>query len=177
MKKFPELVKAPFKFGLYGGLLVIILIITLYYLNRHPLLIPIVFDFRMLLLPLFVYLSVKEFRDHGNEKILHFWQGIAGGFVCYSVIGFIASLFIFFFSWIIEPGFLKEFIEASHNQLTANREQFLKAIGEEAFQNTLDNLPFTRPIHLALDYFFKTMMIGILFTIIISVILRRSPKL
>ena len=177
MKKIPELVKVPFKFGIYGGILVIILIIILYYLNRHPLLIPIIFDFRMLLLPLFLYLSVKEFRDHKNDNILHFWQGIAGGFVCYSTIGFIASLFIFFFSRTIEPGFLAEFIEASHNQLTANREQFLKAIGEEAFQNTLRKLPFTRPIDLALDYFVKTMMIGILFTIIISVILRRSPKI
>ena len=174
--KIPQLVKVPMRFGFYGGIIAAFLIILLFYMNRHPLLIPIIFDFRMILIPVFLFIGVKDFRNRANNNVLHFWQGIAAGFVIYVIIGFFGSFSIMVFST-IEPQFLTEFVEFSREQLITNKETFLQAVGTEAYNKTLDNLPFTRPIHLAFDYFLKTLMIGILFTIIISVILRRPPKI
>lgn len=176
MKKIPPILQVPLKFGAAASLLIIILLVFLYYIGKHPLLIPIFVDFRLLLLPIFIFLSIKEFRDYKNEKILQFWQGMFIGLVCYIVIGLLAGICIYIFSEIMEPEFLRDFIRISTQQLTENKEQFLEAIGPEAYNSALEKLPLTTSIDLAKDYFLKTIVIGVFFTIIISVILRKQPK-
>ena len=41
---------------------------------------------------------------------------------------------------------------------------------------TIDALPFTSSFDLAVDYFWKTIMIGIFLNIILAVVLRKQPK-
>jgi len=57
------------------------------------------------------------------------------------------------------------------------KDKVISAVGENAYNRTLQKMPLTTSIDLALDYAMKTLLIGIPITIIISVLLRRQPKL
>lgn len=173
MRNLPPLFKVPVKYALIAGLLGAVLIVFLYYVGRHPLLIPIIFDYRLLLLPLFLFFTMKEYRDVHNEKVMHFWEGMSIGFILYVAMGLVLGGFIFLLSVWIDPGFLNDYISISIEQLVNNKQEFLDAIGEEAYQASLEILPQTTAVDLALDYLIKTCAIGLLMTIIISVILRR----
>ena len=174
-RKLPPLVGVPLKFGIAGSALIIILFVVLFYAGKHPLLISIVPVFRLVLIPLFVFTSIKEYRDYRNNQVLHFWQGLVIGFNCYFVIGSLTAILILIFSS-IEPEFMNQYIDISTNQLINNKEQFISTVGEETYNRTLQKMPLTTSLDLALDYAMKTLLIGIPLTIIISVLLRRQPK-
>ena len=175
MNRIPPIAFVPVKYGLIGSVLIAILFVILFYSNKHPLLIPIIIDFRLLLIPLFVFVSIKEFRDYRNSKLLHYWQGMAIGFLCYLAIGLISSIFILVFSN-FEPNFIIQYVDISTAQLINNKQQVINAVGEEAFNRTIQKMPLTTSLDLALDYLLKTLLIGIPLTIIISVFLRKQPK-
>ena len=171
------LLYTPIKFGLFGALLIIILYIVMFYAGRHPL--PVGFaDVRFLLLPIFLFFSMKEFRDYYNEKILHFWQAILIGSLVILTIGAIAALFIFTFSEWIDTRFLSQYITIRAQAFEANKEAFMsnQNLTEELFNEQLKLLSQTSAAALALDYLVKTIAIGLFLNIIISVILRRQPK-
>ncbi len=177
MDKLKPIVRVPLKFGAVAAVLLIILIVILYYAGKHPLFIPVVIDIRLFILPVFIFLALKEFREYYNNSVLHFWQGLAVSWVCYTTIGVLVGIFIFTFIELFEPDFLQQFIDFYTNQMVQNKEQFLNAIGEEAYEQGLQDLPLTSAADLAFDYLWKTLIMGILLSIIISVILRRQPKL
>ena len=175
MKFNPDLFKVPLKFGAFGGLLLSILLLILFFEGKHPLLIPIIIDFRLLAIPIFVFLATKEFRDYKNGRLLQYWQGMFLGFLCYFAMGIATGIFILLFS-AINSEFLSEFIRISMQQLVENKAEFIKSIGAESYEANLAKLPFTTALDLSIDYLLKTIVLGLLFTIIISVFLKRQPK-
>ena len=175
--KLSPLVKTPLKYGLIGGMLSALLITMLFYIDRHPFLIPIFLDFRLLLLPLFIFFATKEFRDYRNNKELHFWQGMSAGFVTYTSLGLFAGIYVLIFAGMIESDFVAQFVEISKSQLEANRESVVEAVGVDAYEKAVSSLPQTSAGDLAFDYFLKTLIIGMFVTIIISVILRRHKTI
>ena len=169
------MVTVALKYMAFGSLLSILLILALFYAQRHPLLMPPILDFRILIFGVFIFFSLKEFRDYLNGGILYFWQGMSVGMLCYLGMALLGSLFILIFGW-IEPGFLDSYIIIATSQLESNKEQFLEAIGKEAYNTALAELPLTTVTDLAVDYFLKSIPVGLFLTIIIAVILRRQPK-
>ena len=163
------------KYMAFGSLLSILLIVILYYAQRHPLLMPPILDFRILIFGVFIFFSLREFRDYLNGGVLYFWQGMSIGMLCYLGMALVGSLFILIFGWIV-PGFLDSYLIIATSQLEANKEQFLEAIGEKAYNAALAELPLTTVTDLAVDYFLKSIPLGLFLTIIIAVILRRQPK-
>ena len=170
------LIKVPIKYGAAAALLVMILFVALYYSGRHPLSIPVFFDVRLLILPLFMTFAMKEFRDFHNDRVLHFWQGLTIGFITFTIIGSLVSVFIIILSN-IDPSFLTSYIEERVYLLETNKQQFIEALNEDIIAEQLRTLPLTTSIDLALDYFLKSVGMGVFLNIIISVILRRQPKL
>jgi hypothetical protein len=144
-------------------------------MGKHPLLIPVIVDFRLLAVPLFVVFAMLEFRDYRNEKQLFFWQAMFLGLICYSTMGIGAGIFILLFSN-LNSEFLTQFIQISTDQLVQNKEEFIKSIGIEAYNYNLAKLPSTNGFDLSVDYFIKTILLGLFFTIIISLFLKRQPK-
>jgi hypothetical protein len=57
-----------------------------------------------------------------------------------------------------------------------NKAEFIKSIGIESYEANLAKLPSTTALDLSVDYLLKTIVLGLLFTIIISVFLKRQPK-
>lgn len=151
-------------------------IVVFYYIGRHPMLISLLFDFRILLFGIFIFFGIKEYKDRYSLGVFHFWQGLSIGILIYVTMSFIASLFIWVFGEFIEPQFVSTYIEMSTEQLLNQEEVLKETVGEERFNSAMESLPKTRSIDLSFDYFLKSMPIGLFLTLILSILTRTQPN-
>lgn len=161
--------------GLIAGVLGFSLLLALYYMGKHPFLFPIYFDFRLILLSVFIVMTLKEFRDHYQDGILYFGQAMMSSFLFTLVFAFVTSLLIWAFCFIV-PEFLAAYITNATEQLKSIQPAIIEQLGKDAYERNLNKLPATKGSDLAVDYFGKTFIISFFISIIISVILRRQPK-
>jgi Protein of unknown function (DUF4199) len=159
-----------------ASVLGIALILVFFAVHKHPFLIPVFFDFRIVLFAVFLFVSLREFRDLSNDGVLYFWQGMIGSFVFvveYAVVVAIAIMVI----GSVNHSFVTEYVDQFSAQARAfPQEVIAERIGKEAFEQNLKALKSTTIGDLALLYFVQCLMIGCFVSIILSVILRRSPK-
>ena len=169
------LFRIPFRYGVLGGIIGSLVIAVLYYIGRHPFLLPVIFDFRVILFAVFIFLGLKELRDYHQQGVLFFWQGMVGSYVFLMTAALIGSGFTWCFArW--NAGFLPSYIEKLQQQMLGYREEIIRSVGVDAYTQQLTKLPSTSPLDLAGDYFLKSMIIGLFLTIIMSVLLRKQPK-
>lgn len=169
------LFKVPFRYGLIGGAIGCVVIASLYYMGRHPFLLPVIFDFRIVMFSVFIFLSLKEVRDYYQQGTLFFWQGMMGSYVFIGTSAIIGSIF----TWCLarwESNFLPSYVTKLEEQMEVFRKQIEESVGPEAYQQQLVKLPGTSALDLAGDYFLKSLIIGLFLTIIISVILRKQTQ-
>lgn len=169
------LLKISARYGAVAGFLAFVLMVVMYYLGPHPLLTSPMFDFRILLFGIFIFFTLKEFRDFHQDGALYFGQAMLGGFVFILVTTSLTSVFMLLFgSW--EKGFVESYII----QITAYVKSFpteeIDRIGKEIYERNLRALPATNISELAQTYFVQGMIIGFFVNIILSVILRRQSK-
>ena len=173
----PALYRIPVVYGLIGGTISMVLVISLFYLGKHPLLFPVFLDFRLILFPAMFYFLLKEFRDFYHNGILHLWQGLiltieftfVWGLFCYAVL--------LVFSMAV-PDFVGNYIhQFQEAALKFPPKEIVDKIGKEAFERNLQALSATKGSDVALLYWKQGLLISAFFSIIISVILRRQPNL
>lgn len=169
------LLKVSLKYGAIAGLLGAMLVVGLYYMGRHPFLIPVYLDFRIFLFGIFIFFTLKELRDYWFAGVLYFWQGILGSLVFTGTFALIASGCLGMFIWIV-PDFLRSYIDQSLEQLKLLPEDIISRIGKDVYERNLEMLPATNGFDLALLYFMQSFMIAFFISIILSVVLRRQPK-
>ncbi|MDA1121586.1 MAG: DUF4199 domain-containing protein [Bacteroidetes bacterium] len=68
------LISVPLKFGLIGSGLFMAMFLVTYFIEKNPLIDLKLFDF--ILIPIFLFTAMKQYRDYANDNILHFWQGM-----------------------------------------------------------------------------------------------------
>ena len=173
-KKYPW-VEISVRGGVIAGVLGMVLFLTLYYLGRHPLLIPVFLDFRIVLFGVLIFFTLKEFRDYFQQGILFFWQGMMMSLLFTIVFAIIGFLVIWGFG-VWKTGFVSSYISLTFDQVKTIPPEIVKRIGKEAYDSNLKALPLTRANDLALLYFWQSFVISFFVSIIISVILRRQPK-
>lgn len=176
MSGLKPIVAVPLRFGLYAGGISIFLFFVLYLLGYNPLIIYRNFDFSFILLPIFIYFSIKEFRDFNNDNALEFWQGMSVGFFTYVTIAALSGLFLFLFLEVGDPQLLTGYVADRIQILDDKKEEVVERLGEIAYNKTYSELKMVTAFHLALDDFLKKLFIGLFLTIIISVLLRRKPS-
>lgn len=173
MSNTHPLVTVPVKYGLFGGFFSIVLFLILYFLGKNPLVVAGIFDFGLILIPIFIFFSIKEFRDYRNNKELRFWQGMTVGFINYVTIATVSALFIWLFLTLIDEQLLTSYIGDRTALLVENKQQFIESLGDITYEETLVELENTTAYIIAVDDFLKKVFIGLFLTIIFSVILRR----
>ena len=155
------------------------MIVALYYSGTHPLLIPIFFDYRIVLFTIFIFLGLKEFKDFFNGGFLQFWQGMIIGIGIYLIVGLLAGIFVSSFSSLNEE-FHDEYITGTIKGLELDKEQLVNTgsitISEEEFQSQVNMLQESKPYVLGIDYFIKSSVLGFFLTILLSVILRKTER-
>ena len=169
------LVKILGRYGAFAGLVGFILLISLYYMGKHPFLIHPIFDFRIVLLGVFIFFGLKEFREFHQEGILYFWQGMIGSFVLTAVFAVLASLLIFLFgSW--NDAFVQSYITEFTEQVAQCPAEMVEQIGKENMERNLKELQATTIGDMATTYLVQSFIISFFISIILSIILRRQPK-
>ncbi|MCG8309690.1 MAG: DUF4199 domain-containing protein [Cytophagales bacterium] len=166
-----KLVKVPLRYGILGGGVVMFLFLMFYFLDLDPLVNIKVID--MLILAIFIFFALKEFRDRYNNRALHFWQGMTAGVVTYLTLALVSAIFIYIMTVIIDPELTTKYIEGRTELLKQNRQNLVDTMDEATYLEAVAGVKETTPLDLALDDFLKKSIIGLFLTIIIAVILRK----
>lgn len=167
-----QLYKVSIKYGLAGGFVAIILFVTLFYMDGDPLSSIRIFDF--VLIPLFIYFSLKELRDYKYEGKIAYWQGMTAGFICYILIALISALTIWLFLSIIEPALFVQHKQENIAILTENPDKWVDQVGRKDYEAALRNVKKVTPFSLAADDFVKKSLIGLFLTSVIALFFKRT---
>lgn len=174
-KKLNPLLTVPVKYALVGSLLTVVLFFILLFFDKNPLIANRWFDF--MLLPIFIFFSVKEYKKYYNSGFLHFWQGMTVGFFTCFFIAVIAAAFIWSYLSFASPELLQEFIIDRTNLITESKENFIEQFGEEVYRKTLADMKLVTPADMAWDDFLRKVFIGLFITSIVAVVMRRLPPI
>lgn len=169
-----QLIVVPVRFGTIAGGLTIILFLVLFLMDVNPLIESRIVD--LVLIPIFLYFGLKDFRDYRNGGILHYWQGMTVGVIIYLLMALISSIWILSFLELISPDLLVKYILDRTELLESSKLQIIEQMGEQTFLDSKAELQDITAFDLALDDFLKKSIIGLMLTIMISVILRKKPK-
>ncbi len=164
----------PIRYGIMAAIISIGLFLVLYFFGKNPLLIPAIFDYRIILFPIILVFAIRDFKENKNNGFLHFWQGMSIGLQTVLITAFLMAVFIFLFGSILDKSFVLSYIEQLTEQIQTVNEELVESIGKEAISKTLELLPTTTIFDLAIDYFLKSLPYGVFLTIIISLILRKK---
>jgi len=175
-KRIPPIVRIPKFYGFLGGILGFVLIVILYYIDRHPFLVPVFFDFRVALFGIFIFFILKELREYYFDGFLFFWQAMIASFLFVITFAVVTSLLIWIFALNV-PGFVIQYVELATNQLKTFPKETIDQIGRDVYDKNMAMLPSTKASDLALLYFIQCFGIGLFVSIILSVILRRQPQI
>jgi hypothetical protein len=172
--KSREIVIVPIKYGAIGGLLLIVLFIALDVLDQNPLVNAKKID--ILLFLIFIFFCTKEYRDVYNHRSLTFWDGMLCGSINFLVMAVISAAFILLFTRFLKTGMVDDYIHNTIGYLEDNKEQFLEKENVQTYNQLISDVESTTARDLALDDFLKKSRIGIFLTIIVAVILKKSPR-
>lgn len=175
MRKPSPLFTIAVRYGAIAAVLSIGLNIAMYYMNRHPVMISPYLDFRVFLYGIFIFFSLKEYRDFHNEGALHFFQGMFGSFVLVATAGVLGSILYRIFG-AFETNFIPEYVRLMTEYLKGWPEEDIARVGKETFERNLQSLPSTNMGQIATMYLVQSFGIGLFVSIIMSVILRKQPK-
>jgi hypothetical protein len=170
------IIKVPVKFGIIAGVLGALLLIVLYYMDRHPFLIPVYLDARIFIFGIFLFFSLKELRDFHQAGNLYFAQAIIASFIFVTTFALVASAIVATFG-VVVPDFVESYIKLQTDLIKKLPPEVIERIGKSTYDRNLRVLPSTNAFDLASLYFMQSYLIGLLASIILSVILRRQPKI
>jgi hypothetical protein len=170
-----KLMRIALRYSLLGGPLAFVLVVVMYYMGRHPMLTSPFLDFRILLFSIFVFFTLREFRDYEQQGVLYFSQAMIGGQGVILLMSMLTAVLVLCFG-MFEPRFVSDYI----TQVTAYVKTFstedIARIGKETYERNLQALPSTNITNLAVTYFVHGVVIGFFVNILLSVILRKQPK-
>ena len=168
------LVGVPLRYGAAGGVLVIIGFVGLFFMGENPLLSLQMLDF--LVLPIFIFFAIKDFRDNHNDKAMLFWQGMTVGIIVYVAVALLAGLFTLTFLTVCDCNLLSEFVTNRVEILESDKAKVIEEMGQATYDKALMEVKNTTAFVVSLDIFAKKCILGLLITIILSMIFRTKPK-
>ncbi len=140
-------------------------------MGKNPLIDIKFFDF--IILPIFLFFAMKDFRDYRNNGILHFWQGMTIGVLSYLTLAVFSAIFIVLFLNFIDVELVDLYITDRIEIIDLKKEEMINQMGEETYNRSRIDVLNTSSSILSLDDFLKKCLIGLTLTIPIAVILRR----
>lgn len=169
------LVKVALRYGLLAGIIGSALLIGLYYMDRHPFLIPVYIDFRIILFGILIFFTLREVRDYYQNGVMYFWQGFLASFLFTLAYAIVSSVVLVVFMELV-PAFVSDYITLSVAQLKSLPSEVIESIGKDVYERNLKMLPETDADDLGSLYFLQSFLISLFISIILSVILRRQPQ-
>jgi hypothetical protein len=168
-----DLAKVCLRYGAVAGVLSAILLVILYYAGRNPFLISPFLDFRIFIFGVFIFFSLREFRDFYQGGTLFFWQALFGSFVIVMLSSLISSAGLYLFGS-VEEEFVTSYVQQMTQYLKTFPPEEIQRIGKDIYERNLRELPSTNISTLVLTHFAQGIIIGFFVSIILSVILRKT---
>ncbi|SHN13297.1 Protein of unknown function [Cyclobacterium lianum] len=165
--------RAAWPFGLSGAGLCLLGFLTMYILDVEPLSMNLILGY--LFIPVFVFFGIKGFRDGYNGGTLYFSQGMTVGFVVYTLMAVLSALYVYLFLH-LDPTAFEAFKQVNLNLMEDNRQILEEQLNETAYSQTFDSLRAMNRLDVAVNDFLRKIFPGLFFTIIISIILKRTVK-
>ncbi|NJN27788.1 MAG: DUF4199 domain-containing protein [Cyclobacteriaceae bacterium] len=166
-----KLLAVSLKYGIIGGMVSVLFFLILYALDQNPLVSVKVLD--IFLLAIFIFFSIKEFRDGYNTRGLHYWQGMSVGVLTYLGIAMVSAFFILLMTTLVDPELTANYITTRIDLLDTNKQSLIETIDSNTYQEAVAGVKGTSGLDLALDDYLKKSIIGLFLTIIIAVVLRK----
>ena len=165
--------QASYKFGLIGGAFCVISFVIFQLLGIDPTKLSMLFGY--ILIPVFLFIGIRYYRNEVNDGLLSFSEGMTAGFLIYSLIAAISGIGIWIIL-IISPSLYEEIKAQKIDLLEGNKELIVEQMGIESYDITYQSLLKMTTIDIATNDFIWKIIPGLFFTIIISIILRRNFK-
>jgi hypothetical protein len=168
------IVRVALRYGAISGALVLVFLLSLYYMDKHPFLVNPFLDPRIPVLGLMLFFGLKELRDFYQSGALYFGQGM--------VTTFLVTLLCASLSWCgivafasLDGNFVTSFITQTTEQTRSFTTEDIERIGRGTFEESLAQLQKADKYFMAGRYFFQTFIISFFISLIVTVILRRTP--
>lgn len=168
MKRYLE---STYLFGLIGGVFCVLAFLLFKWIGFDATNLSMLFGY--VLIPIFVFLGIRYFRNDINGGELSFAHGMTIGFLIYSMIAVVAGLGV----WLvlsISPEFFQEIKTSKVAVMDTNKDLIVGQLGQESFDFTYEKILAMTALDIALNDFIWKILPGLFFTIIISIILRRT---
>jgi len=169
------LVRIASRYGALGAVLTMLFVISMYYMDVHPFLVNPFLDPRIPVLAIMLSFGLKEYRDVIQGGTLYFGQSMVMCFMITVVLALLCWAGIVGFATLV-PDFVHNFVELAEEQTKNFSAEDINRIGKETFEQSLKELKQADRYFMAQRYFFQTYIISFFLSIIISVVLRRTPK-
>jgi hypothetical protein len=161
------------RYGLVSGVLSAVLFFTVTLFGENPLIVNKWFD--GFLIPVLVFVAIREFRIYYNARGLQFWQGASVGFVVYGLTALVFALVVGAYLATAGQPWVADYVADRVALVQENQEEFSQELGEETYRQVLTEVEATDTLDLVLDDAFRKLMIGLFVTLIIATVQRRPP--
>lgn len=162
------------RYGAISGGLVLVFLLSMYYMDKHPFLVNPFLDPRIPVLGLMLFFGLKELRDYYQSGALYFGQGMVTAFLVTVICAAICWCGIVVFAS-VDENFVTSFITQTTEQTKSFTAEDIERIGRVAFEQSLAELQKADKYFMAGRYFFQTFIISFFISLIVTVILRRTP--
>ena len=173
MNRKHPMIAVGLRYGLVSGGLAVVLFFVVMLFDENPLIVTKWFDY--LLVPSFVFFSVREFRLYYNGGAMQFWQGASVGFITYVTSALLFAVVVGIYLATVGQGWVADYVADRTALAQKNEENFTQDLGEATYQDMLTEVQATTTMDLVLDDFYRKLMLGVVVTLIIATVQRRQP--
>ena len=158
-------------FGVIGGAFCGLAFVVFYLVGAEPVSFTEIFGY--IIIPVFVFLGIKNFKDNMNGRELYFGQGMTVGFFVYSILALISAMAIFIILH-IDTAVFEEYKAAALFLMDEKKEVIVEQLGSESYEATLESMLGMTIFDVVLNDFLRKLIPGLFFTIILSIVLKNS---
>lgn len=160
-------------FGVIGGAFCGLAFVVFYFIGAEPISFTEIFGY--IIIPIFVFLGIKNFKDSMNGRELSFGQGMTVGFFVYSLLALISAMVIFIMLH-MDTAVFEEYKAAATSLLQEKKEVIMQQLGNESYEATVESMSGMTIFDVVLNDFLRKLIPGLFFTIILSIILKNSKN-
>ena len=175
MKALKPIIAVPLKYGAIVGVFLFLVFFGMQLAGQQPGINVNTMFIQGLLIVLFMYFCLREFRDYKNGGILHYWQGMTASFILYAL----AALLYASAMWVwltVDAEAMQQIIYYRLGHMQRTKESFIQGGGtEEVFNTQVAQLKLLTPGVMFIDQLVRTLFIGVLTAVLPSIILRKKP--
>jgi hypothetical protein len=168
-----ELIITSLKYGLVGGILIVTPFFVLLKLGESPLLNLNTLILEGMLMFIFIYIGLREFRDRHNGGLLKFWEGMTIGFMIYLGMALVSTIIMALYIFGIDQEYVITYRQEAIEYINDSLKRISDEEEREALSNQLTRVSETEASDLVFDSLSKKILLGLALTPIGTVILRK----